>query len=110
MEEHPLIPTLEGKIKDLESKVIELERVNVAAIREINDRATRDVRKLIQAEKARSEKEIKRVESERDVLRRHIEKEKVAMVTFKRAMKEREEANEAKLAEAQRCVFKHGHS
>lgn len=102
LEEHPLLSTLEGRIATLQDKLAAVQRENARSTADLKARLTHDMRSQIHKEQARAEKEVKRAQGERDLMQREMEKQKIALQAFKKAVVEREAAQEAKLAEAQR--------
>lgn len=99
LESHPLIPVLQARVALLE----EANAGQTRELRNLEDVALpRAVKKAVQADRLKSEKHIKRANDERDLIQRELEKEQVARVTFKRAMKEREDELEKRISDAKR--------
>lgn len=95
LETHPLITELRVEIAKLQeansrqvAALMKMERVAIPAA----------VKKAVEAERSRAEKDIRVVEAQRDTMQRQLEKEQVARAAHKRAMAEREGEIERKLA------------
>lgn len=58
----------------------------------------------IEEERARSAKNVRAAEAQRDAIQKALEREQVARRVMRTAAEERQAALEAKLAEAEKCV------
>ncbi|BEJ00473.1 hypothetical protein CcaverHIS631_0503300 [Cutaneotrichosporon cavernicola] len=102
LEEHPLIGTLEGRVRTLEDQLAAAQREHARSTLELERRMQAELERVILKERGKAERDVARATKERDTMQREVEKSKIALHRGRTAAGEREADLQAKLAEAQR--------